>query len=191
MPQLTPEIILEIEKLKANLAKHDEAYHTFDAPLISDASYDELRKTLEEYRAEFSEFFDEKNAIEKERVGGKSLEIFSKIRHNKPMLSLANGFSREDIEDFITRINRFLGLDKKEAIDLFTFFEPAKIELFCETKIDGLSFAARFENGNLIYAVTRGDGFEGEDVTNNIKTIQNFPQKLNFFKSTKNFRNSW
>ncbi len=177
---LSPEILLEINKLKSDLAKHDEAYHTFDAPLISDAKYDELRKKLEEYRANFplnfSQAFDE--SFTKEKVGGKSLEIFSKIPHKKPMLSLANGFSREDIEDFIARINRFLGLDKKEATDLFSFSKTPQIELFCEVKIDGLSFAARFESGQLVYAVTRGDGFEGEDVTENVKTIRNFPHQL-------------
>ena len=80
------------------------------------------------------------------------------------MLSLANGFSREDIEDFILRVNRFLG---EEILDFF-----------CETKIDGLSFSARFENGKFVRAATRGDGFFGEDVTENLKTIFGFPQEL-------------
>jgi DNA ligase (NAD+) len=180
MSNLIPKIpTLEINKLKLDLAKHDEAYHTFDSPLISDAEYDELRKKLEEYRLNFPQAFDEKITGEKEKVGGKSLSSFSKIPHKKPMLSLANAFSREDVEDFVGRLNRFLGLDKKEEVDLFTYSEPAQIELFCEVKIDGLSFAARFEEGNLVYAVTRGDGFEGEDVTQNVKTILNFPHQLN------------
>jgi DNA ligase (NAD+) len=152
-----------IELLKAEIAKHDEAYHTLDAPLISDAKYDELKKKLEEYRKNFPEFFVD----EKEQVGGKTLDIFSKVKHSKPMLSLSNGFSREDIEDFIERINRFLGLEKKD------------IELFCETKIDGLSFCAIYKDGILIQAATRGDGEEGEDVTENVKTIRDFPHKLN------------
>lgn len=180
MSNLIPKIpTLEINKLKLDLAKHDEAYHTFDSPLISDGEYDELRKKLEEYRLNFPQAFDEKITGEKEKVGGKSLSSFSKIPHKKPMLSLANAFSREDVEDFVGRLNRFLGLDKKEEVDLFTYSEPAQIELFCEVKIDGLSFAARFEEGNLVYAVTRGDGFEGEDVTQNVKTILNFPHQLN------------
>ena len=141
---LSPEILLEINKLKSDLAKHDEAYHTFDAPLISDAKYDELRKKLEEYRANFPQAFDEnekvggstRDEIQKDLLSGP--QHFSKVRHKKPMLSLANGFSREDIEDFITRMNRFLGLDKKEATDLFSFAETPQIELFCEVKIDGL-----------------------------------------------------
>jgi DNA ligase (NAD+) len=170
---LEQKAIAEIEKLKAEITKYDEAYHSFDTPLISDAKYDELRKKLEEYRINFPQFF-----TKEEKVGAKSLEIFSKIRHKKPMLSLANGFNREDIADFIARMNRFLGFDKKETTDLFNFVESPQIELFCEVKIDGLSFAARFEDGNLVYAVTRGDGFEGEDVTENVKMIRDFPQKL-------------
>ncbi len=169
------DIKAKIDKLKAEIARHDEAYHSFDAPIISDAKYDELRKEFEELNKEFPQYFAE------EKVGGKTLESFSKIKHNKPMLSLANAFSRQDVEDFIERINRFLGFDKieKTQIDLFSLEQKEEIELFCETKIDGLSFSARYENGNLIFAATRGDGQEGEDVTKNIKTIKDFPQKLN------------
>lgn len=155
----------EIESLKAEIARHDKAYHTLDAPLISDAEYDRLRNRLEEFRHKFPQFFDAQD----ERVGGKTLEIFSKIKHSRPMLSLANGFSQEDIEDFIDRVNRFLG-----SINPFA----DRLDFFCETKIDGLSFSARFENGKLTRAATRGDGFEGEDVTENIKTIRNFPHNL-------------
>jgi DNA ligase (NAD+) len=170
-----PEIAQEIEKLKAEIAKHDRAYHTLDTPLISDAKYDELRQRLEEYRLNFPQLF----ADEVEKVGAKSLEIFSKIRHKKPMLSLANGFAPEDILDFIERINRFLGLNKKEEnSDLLSFSSTPKLDFFCETKIDGLSFSARFEEGKLVQAATRGDGEEGEDVTKNIKTIIDFPHIL-------------
>ncbi|MBM5782287.1 MAG: NAD-dependent DNA ligase LigA [Pelagibacterales bacterium] len=168
-------VLIEIEKLKAELEKHDEAYHSFDAPLISDAKYDELRKKLEEYRTNFPQFFEKS-----EKVGSKTLSIFGKIQHKKPMLSLANAFTYEDVEDFIGRIARFLGLDKKEeALDLFNFSSQTKLELFCEVKIDGLSFSARYEKGNLVYAATRGDGFEGEDVTQNVRMINNFPHQLN------------
>lgn len=158
----------EIKKLKAEIAKHDEAYHTLDAPLISDAEYDKLRKKLEEYRENYPQFFEG----EKEKVGGKVLESFSKIKHSKPMLSLSNGFSSEDITDFIERVNRFLGRDKNDL------FSSPDLDLFCETKIDGLSFSARFENGKLISSATRGDGFEGEDVTENVKTLRDFPHEL-------------
>lgn len=167
------EIINRIRKLKSELEKHDEAYHSNDAPLISDDVYDELRKKLEQYRQDFPDLFEKQ-----EKVGGKTLDVFSKIKHKKPMLSLSNGFSKEDIEDFVGRINRFLGFDNKTQVDLFNYDNAQNIDLFCEMKIDGLSFAARYEEGNLVYGVTRGDGFEGEDVTRNIKTLQNFPHQL-------------
>ena len=147
-------------------------------------------KKLEKFQQDFPQFFDAKKLDEIEKVGGKTLESFSKIRHRKPMLSLANGFFKEDIEDFITRINRFLGIEKLEssveAQDLFSHANSVSVDFFCETKIDGLSFSARFENGNLIYAATRGDGQEGEDITENIKTIKIFPQKLNNQLNSKN-----
>ncbi|MBL6664952.1 MAG: NAD-dependent DNA ligase LigA [Rickettsiales bacterium] len=165
----------KVIELKKEIAKHDEAYHTLDNPLISDAKYDELRKELETYQQEHPEFFSK----EDEYVGSKILESFSKIIHKKPMLSLSNGFSREDITDFIERIERFLGVNKKDQIDLFNFNQPNQIEFFCEAKIDGLSFSARFEDGNLVQAATRGDGIQGEDITQNIKTISTFPQRLN------------
>ncbi|MDX2083200.1 MAG: NAD-dependent DNA ligase LigA [Rickettsiales bacterium] len=164
----------KIQQLKAEIAKHDEAYHTLDAPLISDSEYDKLRQDLEKYAKDFPQFFNN----EKEKVGSKTLEIFAKIRHRKPMLSLANAFTNEDVQDFIDRLKRFLGLDKQEKADLFNFEEKSQLEFFCEVKIDGLSFNARYENGKLTEAATRGDGFEGEDVTANVKTLKNFPQTL-------------
>lgn len=219
-------IIAKIKDLKNALAKYDEAYHRFDAPLISDAEYDELKKELAKYQTEFPQFSD----FPDEMIGAKPLEIFKKIRHSKPMLSLANGFSCEDIIDFLGRISRFLGLDAKETSekprfveeflghhnlpegrsveaaysqasfdsnkitekngvaefskdfvgDLFDsgFADLSSIELFSEVKIDGLSFAARYENGDLVYCATRGDGFEGEDVTANCKMISGLPHRL-------------
>jgi len=168
----------KIAELKAEIAKHDQAYHTLDAPLISDAKYDEMKRELEKYRVKFPQYFGD----EDEKVGGKTLDIFSKVKHRKPMLSLANAFTREDITDFVNRLNRFLGVEKTQTqIDLFGNFAEEKskeIELFCETKIDGLSFSARFENGVLTQAATRGDGLEGEDVTQNVKTISGFPHHL-------------
>jgi DNA ligase (NAD+) len=167
----------EVIALRAEIAKHDKAYHTLDTPSISDASYDELRKKLEKYQQDFPQFFNEDD----NKVGGKTLDIFNKITHSKPMMSLGNGFTREDISDFIDRVKRFLGIeDEPSGDDLFSCTEkkPLNIELFCETKIDGLSFSARFENGILVTAATRGDGAVGEDITKNIKVLQNFPHKL-------------
>lgn len=164
----------KITRLKKEIAKHDEAYHQKDQPLISDADYDQLKFELENYQKSYPQFFSK----EDEKIGAAGLEIFKKVEHKKPMLSLANGFTKEDIADFIERISRFLGFDKKEKADLFDFSDNNQIELFCEVKIDGLSFSATFENGELKVAATRGDGFKGEDITANIKTIKTFPQKL-------------
>ena len=169
-------ISTQIAKLKSEVKKHDEAYHSLDAPLISDAKYDQLRQKLEKYQGQFPQFFNEDD----NKVGAKTLDNFKKIKHRKPMMSLSNGFSKEDISDFIERVKRFLGIvEDAPNADLFSQNNSAKIELFCEPKIDGLSFSARFENGKLINAATRGDGVEGEDITANIKTINNFPQQLN------------
>lgn len=187
-------ILNEILQLKAEIAKHDEAYHGNDNPIISDAKYDELRKKLTEYQQNYPQFF----STEEEKVGAKSLDIFNKIKHSKPMLSLANGFSEENIIDFIEKIERFLGLEKtmqefdksSPQADLFstnisTNLAKNNLTFFSETKIDGLSFSARYENGILKYCATRGDGYEGEDVTANVKMIKNFPQILTSTKPPK------
>jgi DNA ligase (NAD+) len=181
------EILNKILQLKLEISSHDEAYHRDDNPTISDAEYDELRKKLAEYQKNYPQFFSQ----EEEKVGAKSLDIFNKIKHSKPMLSLANGFSEEDITDFIEKIERFLGLEKgaqdqqDSALqkDLFSTnissnSSKNNLSFFSETKIDGLSFSARYENGVLKHCATRGDGYEGEDVTANVKMIKNFPQIL-------------
>lgn len=171
----------EITDLKLKLKAHNESYYTHDAPKISDAKYDEMKSQLERYREKYPEFFDKKDEI-LDSVGAKPLSAFKKIDHAKPMLSLSNGFSKEDISDFIDRVKRFLGLDKKEQNpDLFSVVQEVsenELDFFCEVKIDGLSFSARYENGILKNVATRGDGKTGEDVTQNVKTIKNFPHKL-------------
>lgn len=166
------EIRDKIKKLREEIAKHDLAYHTYDSPKISDASYDKLKYELEELIAKYPEY--EEVAL---GVGAATLDAFSKVVHKKPMLSLSNGFERQDIIDFIERIERFLGV-KKESSSLFDF-NKTEIEFFCEPKIDGLSFSARYENGKFVQAATRGDGLVGEDVTANVATLKNFPHQLN------------
>ena len=174
----------KIATLKSKIAEHDASYHGLDSPTISDFEYDSLRQELEKYRSTFPQFF----VNEKEKVGAKALDAFSKVRHKKPMLSLANGFSLEDISDFSDRIHRFLGLNKKEeTTDFFNFSTNSKLDFFCETKIDGLSFSARYQNGKLMQAATRGDGEEGEDVTQNVKTLQDFPHDLSIKNPPKIF----
>lgn len=168
-----------IENLKTEIAKHDEAYHTLDTPLISDSKYDELRLQLNQYQEKYPEYFQENSDVT-EKVGGKTLSIFSKVKHSKPMLSLSNAFSREDIVDFIERLNRFLGItETPKENDLFSFSNnQEQVKLFCEVKIDGLSFSLRYENGILVKAATRGDGTVGEDITENVKHIASIPHQL-------------
>ncbi len=169
----------KIKQLLSEIAKHDIAYHTKDSPIISDAEYDQLKRELEILENDYPEF--KVNDLFK-KVGAKPLDEFAKVIHKKPMLSLANGFEAQDIVDFMDRINRFLGASTANKIseNLFDFADPKSnfIGLFCEPKIDGLSFSARYENGKLVQAATRGDGEVGEDITQNILTIPSFPQNL-------------
>ena len=170
-----------IKELQEEISKHDVAYHKFDNPKISDADYDALRRELEELLNEFPKEAKEQSELFS-KVGAQPLEGFSKVTHSKPMLSLANAFSKEDVSDFLERINRFLGINEKGDNADLPLFSAAprqpKIELFCELKIDGLSFSARYEKGVLVQAATRGDGFIGENITSNIATINGFPHKL-------------
>ena len=152
-------------ELVAQIRVHDAAYYQQDAPVITDAEYDALRRELEALEAANPDLIAPDSPTQ--RVGAAPVEAFGKVKHAVPMLSLANAFTREDVEEFLARIRRFLELP-----------EEAVIELVCEPKIDGLSFSARYENGVLVQAATRGDGEIGEDITANIKTIQGFPKQL-------------
>ena len=155
----------ELAELAGEIARHDRAYFEQDAPLIPDAEYDALRRRNEEIEQRFPELIREDSPSR--RVGAGVAEKFGKIRHAVPMLSLANGFSDEDVQDFVGRISRFLNLDEREEA-AFT----------AEPKIDGLSISLRYENRKLTLAATRGDGFEGENVTANVMTIADVPKRL-------------
>jgi len=146
--------------LAKEIAKHDEAYYQKDAPTIPDAEYDHLRRRNEAIEKRFPHLIHKDSPSQ--RVGAAPVDAFQKVKHLAPMLSLANAFSREDLEEFIERIQRFLGSDNA-------------ITLICEPKIDGLSFSARYENGKLVKVATRGDGTIGEEITQNMKTIRHFP----------------
>jgi DNA ligase (NAD+) len=158
------EAAAELAELAAEIAQHDRAYFEHDAPTISDAEYDALRQRNEAIEQRFPELIREDSPSR--RVGAGVVEKFGKIRHAVPMLSLANGFSDEDVEDFVGRIRRFLNLEDEEVA--FT----------AEPKIDGLSISLRYENRKLVQAATRGDGFEGENVTANVMTIHDVPKRL-------------
>jgi len=150
----------EIKELAALIKKYNEEYYLHDAPTISDAEYDQLFYRLQKLEEQFPECV--KNDSPTYTVGSTLQDKFSKYKHKQAMLSLSNCFSEEDVHDFVERIKRFLSIKEFPQI-------------FCEPKIDGVSFSVTYENGQLVTGATRGDGYVGENITQNIKTIQNLP----------------
>ena len=155
----------ELKRLAKALAEHDKRYYQDDAPSISDAEYDALRQRNNAIEARFPELIRKDSPSRK--VGAAPTGRFKKVHHALPMLSLDNAFADEDVADFADRIRRFLRLSDDEKL-IFT----------AEPKIDGLSMSLRYEDGKLVTAATRGDGTEGEDVTANIRTLDDVPQTL-------------
>jgi DNA ligase (NAD+) len=154
----------EHERLAAEVAEHDIRYHQQDAPVISDAEYDALRRRMDSLEARFPELADE---TARPKVGAAPSEKFAKIKHAVPMLSLGNIFQPEEADEFVARVRKFLGLGA-----------DAPLAITAEPKIDGLSCSLRYVKGELVQAATRGDGFEGEDVTANVRTIAEVPHRL-------------
>src|SRR4030088_2272066 len=155
----------EHKRLALELESHDRAYYQEDAPKISDAGYDALRRRFNAIEARFPEFVTSSSPSQK--IGAQPSGRFAKVRHAVPMLSLDNAFAEQDVVDFVGRIRRFLKLGDDDSIDFSA-----------EPKIDGLSMSLRYEGGELVTAATRGDGAVGEDVTANIRTLEDVPKKL-------------
>ena len=155
----------EHARLGAEIAEHDKRYYQEDAPSVSDAEYDDLRRRYQALEAAFPELADADSLSRK--VGAAPAEKFAKVRHAVPMLSLGNIFADEEVEEFCARVRRFLGLR-----------DDAPLAMTAEPKIDGLSCTLRYEDGELRQAATRGDGYEGEDVTANVRTIKAIPSRL-------------
>jgi len=155
----------EHARLQAEISEHDRRYYVNDAPTISDAEYDALRKRYIALEERFPDLRTPDSLTL--RVGVAPTGRFAKVRHAVPMLSLDNAFAEEDVTRFVERIRRFLKLSEDEPL-AFT----------AEPKIDGLSMSLRYEDGALAVAATRGDGTEGEDVTANIRTLKDVPQRL-------------
>lgn len=164
MPETRTEAGLQHAEISDRIRGFNEAYYINDEPLVPDAEYDALFNRLIELEARYPTL--KKNSPTQE-VGAAPADGFAKIKHARPMLSLANAFSREDIVDFLARIRRFLNL---------TAHSP--VEIVGEPKIDGLSLSLRYENRELVSAATRGDGTEGEDVTANVAHITDIPKIL-------------
>src|SRR6478752_770514 len=156
---------VELKRLALEIESHDKSYYQQDAPKISDAEYDALRQRFNAIEARFPEFVSSDSPSQK--IGAQPSGRFAKVRHAVPMLSLDNAFAEQDVIDFVGRIRRFLRLGEDERIDFSA-----------EPKIDGLSMSLRYEGGELVTAATRGDGAVGEDVTANIRTLEDVPQKL-------------
>lgn len=156
---------VEHMRLALELEAHDKRYYQDDAPSVTDAEYDALRLRYNAIEKRFPEFVTSDSPSQK--VGAAPSGRFKKVRHAIAMLSLDNAFAEEDVVDFVGRIRRFLKLGDDDGIDFSA-----------EPKIDGLSMSLRYEGGELVTAATRGDGAEGEDVTANIRTLEDVPQKL-------------
>jgi len=154
----------ELERLAKEIVRHDLAYHAKDAPLVADSAYDALKKRNSAIEKRFPLL--KRGDSPSDKVGAPAAAGFGKIRHELPMLSLDNAFEEEDVREFGARIRRFLDM------------ETGEIAFSAEPKIDGLSISLLYENGVFVRGATRGDGEEGEDVTANLKTIREIPQKL-------------
>ena len=151
----------KIDELRHLLNQYNYEYHVLDQPTIPDAEYDQLLKELIKLEEAFPELITPDSPSQ--RVGGQVLDLFTKVRHESPMLSLSNAFNENDLRDFDRRVRQGVG-------DEFSYV--------CELKIDGLAVSLKYENGLFIQGSTRGDGTIGEDITANLKTIRSIPLRL-------------
>ena len=155
----------ELEFLAKELSRLDIAYHQKDEPLLFDYQYDALKKRNEQIENRFPSLIRKDSPSLK--VGSQISKGFQKVKHQVPMLSLSNIFEESEIADFVSRVSTFLALDEKTPL-----------EFIAEPKIDGLSFSAFYQDGHFVQGSTRGDGKEGEDITENLKMIQGFPLEI-------------
>ncbi|MBC7335201.1 MAG: NAD-dependent DNA ligase LigA, partial [Clostridia bacterium] len=150
-----------VEELRREIEEHNYYYYVLDAPRISDAAYDALMRELEALEAQFPELVTPDSPTQ--RVGGQPLAAFGQVRHRVPLLSLGNAFAQGELRDFDRRV--------KQAV-------AGQVTYVVEPKIDGLSVAVTYEDGRFTVGATRGDGFVGEDVSQNLKTIVSLPLRL-------------
>lgn len=160
--EIPKEVVEEIERLRKEIAYHDYRYYILNEPVISDAEYDELMRRLKELESKYPELITPDSPTQ--RVGGAPAPEFKKVRHEEPMLSLDNAFSKEELLAFDQRIKKWSG--------------ESEIEYVVEHKIDGVSVSLVYEDGVFVVGATRGDGVTGEDVTANLRTIKTLPLRL-------------
>lgn len=167
---LTKEIIENIESLREQIKKYDKAYYTEDKSLVSDQEYDMLFRELLDLESQFPESITPDSPTQ--RVGGEPISSFEAIKHSVPMLSLGNTYNREELEEFDARVRKIIG--------------DIEFNYSCELKIDGIALSIVYNNGNLNFAATRGDGYTGDNITQNVKTIRSVPLKVNdvYYKNT-------
>ncbi|MBA3526769.1 MAG: NAD-dependent DNA ligase LigA, partial [Sphingomonas sp.] len=153
-------------RLQNEIRLHNERYHTLDDPIISDAQFDELKSRAQALEDEL--IINEEDLLSVQRlVGASTASELIKVAHKRPLLSLENAFSVQEVEEFVRRVRRFLNLPPETIV-----------AMTAEPKIDGLSCSLRYEEGELVLAATRGDGAVGEDVTPNVRTISDIPQRI-------------
>ena len=156
------EILQKIQELREELNLHNHNYYVLDKPTISDFEFDQKLKQLQDLEAKHPEYFDANSPSQ--RVGGTITKNFQTVVHENRMYSLDNSYSKEDLQDWEIKIQKVLG--------------NVPLQYTCELKYDGASISITYQDGKLLKAVTRGDGFQGDDVTNNIKTIKSIPLQL-------------
>ena len=161
MAEVPEEIIEQAQRLRDQIAHHNQRYHTLDAPEISDFEYDQLVRELQSLESQFPALAMEESPTQ--QVGGAVSTLFAPVRHAVPMMSLDNSFSAAELEAWGVRVQRTVGHD---------------VTYCCELKIDGLAMSLRYEGGRLLQAATRGDGKVGEDVTHNVATIEAVPKRV-------------
>uniref|UniRef100_A0A7V4N363 DNA ligase n=1 Tax=Thermodesulfobacterium geofontis TaxID=1295609 RepID=A0A7V4N363_9BACT len=166
--EIPQEVIERVKKLREEIEYHNYRYYVLDSPVISDAEYDALMRELRKLEEIYPELITPDSPTQ--RVGFKPAEGFKEVPHAEPMLSLDDAMNEDEVIEFDKRIKRFLGLP-----------DETLIEYTVEPKIDGLAMELVYENGSLVIGATRGDGYVGEDVTNNIKTIPTIPLRLRKF----------
>ncbi len=167
MIQNLREIKKRLEKLRQEINRYRHAYHVLDKTFVSESVLDSLKKELFDLEQQFPDLITPDSPTQ--RVAGKPLPYFEKVRHEKPMISLNDAFSEEDVQSWIKRLENYLGKELGP--------EPAE-GFYCEYKIDGLSIELVYENGVFVQGSTRGDGITGEDITQNLKTVEAIPLKL-------------